>query len=128
MVVPHDFCDAGGTDLLEITSGNISEFARVLQKLTLPSVLSSLTSIKSGAHYFLIFFNAFAGDYDPSSRVKVVGLTTDGSFSGTTVGRFQCLQKYFTLLQTYFTDGKGSNLHDGEPIFGIKRTQSRRLF
>ena len=36
----------------------------------------------------------------------------DDCSSNTTVGRFQCIQKYFALLQTYFTDGKGS-LQDG---------------
>ena len=49
VVMSTDFCNAGGTDLVDITSGSISEFSRVLQKLTLPDVLSSLTNIKSGA-------------------------------------------------------------------------------
>lgn len=65
-------CNAGGTDLLEITSDGISEFSRVLQKLTLPDVLSSLTSIKSGAHWFVTCCYAFVGDYNPSTRFKAL--------------------------------------------------------
>lgn len=33
--------------------------------------------------------------------------------SASSVGQFQCLQRYFALLQTYFTDGEGS-LQDGK--------------
>ena len=55
-------------------------------------------------------------------------MATDGMFFGTTVGRFQCLQKYFSLLQTYFTDGKGSNLHDGEAICEMRRKASQVVF